>query len=164
PEEHSQTSLLLQDKGIEVIKDLVFEFRASAILSTLKMTCRLIKLSVGSEKFNAMLRYYCSVNPSELFIFANAERFAEYISTLDLQIPHLETLLEFELASSYTRMDGQMRTVHFYCDPFILIESLVNYKKPELPEAQAVYAVDIQPDEVYQSGKSFMQYNSVFHN
>jgi uncharacterized protein len=164
-EENIVTSSLKNDKGTEIIQDLVFEFRASAILSTLKMTCRLIKLSLGSNRFNELLRRYCAAHPSELFIFATAERFARYLTEQKLVIPHLDTLLEFELASSYTSMDGKTRTVNFECDPFILIESLVNYKKPELPEhTEAIYAVEIQPDDVYQKNKSFMQYNSVFHN
>jgi len=163
-EEHVLTTFLQQDKGTEIIKDLIFEFRASAIVSALKMSSRLIRLTLGHEKFNAMLRHYCASNPSELFIFASGERFARYISALSLDIPHLQTLLEFELASGYTRMDGQPRTVNFDCDPFILFESLLNYKKPELPPAQAIYAVDIEPDDLHQKDKSLMQYNTVFHN
>jgi uncharacterized protein len=164
PEENELTKTLVSDAGTRIIQDLVFEFRASAILGSLKMTCRLIKLSIGSKNFDALLREYCATHPSDLFIFASAERFAKYLSTLNLKIPHLKTLLEFELASSYTYIDGKTRTVNFNCDPFILIESLVNYRKPVLANrVEAIYAVDIQPDDVYQKSKPLMQYNTVLH-
>jgi uncharacterized protein len=156
---------LMADEGIDIIKTLIFEFRASSVVSALKMTTRLIKLHIGSEKFNQLLKNFCTTNESELSGIANAMRFADYIQSIKPEVPFLEDILAFELNAIRTNVDGIERTVDFYYDPYPLFEDLINYRRPEsrLNEG-TIYRVQIKPDNINKDEKGALQYNSVLHS
>lgn len=165
-EEDELSLLLKKDSGIEVIKDLIFEFRASAVVSALKMTCRFIKMNIGTERFNRFLRDFCSVNESEIFIYSNAERFSLYLKSINLTIPNWKDILEFEIALINTKVDGIKRFVDFNYDPFPVFESLADYKRPNISEqSNSIYRIEITPDLSFDKENSdLLKIHSVFHN
>ncbi|HZY36438.1 MAG TPA: hypothetical protein VFE53_07315, partial [Mucilaginibacter sp.] len=165
-EEDALSQLLDNDPGIEVIKDLIFEFRASAVMSALKMTCRFIKTNIGSEKFDRLLRDFCSVNESEIFGYSNAERFSRYLQQINLPIPNLDDMLRFEIASLNTTMDGIKRFVDFSYNPFPVFASLANYQRPNIPlEPGPTYRLEIVPDEDFkQENSNLSKINTIYHD
>jgi len=155
---------LLQDKGAAIIRDLIFEFRASMIVSSLKMTCRLIKLDIGSHRFNQLLRDYCSTNESELFGYANALRFAKFLEEQQLNIACLQGLLDFELTAAQTCIDGRTRTISLPFDPYPLLNDLVQWQNPQPSlSATTLYQVEIHPDAPVGNKDALIRFNAVVH-
>ena len=157
-------SQLLQDPGITIIRDLVREFRSSMIVSSLKMTCRLLKLHIGSDAFNTLLQTYCTHNDSELFGYANALRFGDWLDRLDLPVPWLKELLEFELSAARTFLDGKARTLDLPFDPFTILTDLMQWQPPAFsPESGTLYRVEIRPDNLDAGKEDWLKFNSVVH-
>lgn len=157
-------SELLNDPGISIIRDLVQEFRSSMIVSSLKMTCRLIKLYIGSDAFNTLLQTYCATNEAELFGYANALRFSDYLDRLGLPVPYLKDLLDFELSAAQTFLDGQTRTLDLPFDPFSILNDLVKWQFPILdPTSPTRYRVEIRPDDLREGKEEWLKFNAVVH-
>ena len=102
---------------MKIINELIFHFRASAIVSSLKMTTRLLKLSLGEEKFNADLSDFFAKSDSHLFPYATAKQFAEYLVEKDYKIKYLYGVLDFEMAAMTTAIDDTTRKVEFDFNP-----------------------------------------------
>ncbi|MEO6980859.1 MAG: DUF692 family multinuclear iron-containing protein, partial [Mucilaginibacter sp.] len=125
---------LLRDKGVAIVKDLVFHFRASLLISMFKLTTRLLRLSVGEEVFNIYVEdFFSSVFP-ELLPVILAEQFSAYITANRFKVPHLAQIMEYELATIRTAIDKQTRHVNFNFDPLPVMAAL---EKAELPAGQS---------------------------
>lgn len=156
---------LMSDPGVEIIKDLVFEFRASMVVSGLKMTCRLMKAFIGRDAFNKILLTYCRSNESQLFGYDASMSFARHLETLDLSIPYLAKVIEFELSACASYVENEPRTVSFPFDPFPLFDALVNNEIPKVEESKNVsFNVEIVPDRTDADGKSLTKFKPVLHN
>lgn len=155
---------LLQDPGIAIIRNLIFEFRASMLISGLKMTCRLVKLQIGTKRFHQLLKNYCATHESEIFGYASALRFARFLEEQQLDIPYLQGMLDFELAAAQTFIDGKTRTLHLSFDPFLLLDNLVQWQAPPPPSSSAVqYQVEIHPDASITDKDALLRFNAVAH-
>jgi len=155
---------LLQDPAIPIIRNLIFEFRASMLVSGLKMTCRLVKLQIGTERFHQLLKEYCATNESAIFGYASALRFARFLEEQQLDIPYLQGMLDFELSAAQTCMDGKIRTLHLSFDPFLLLDHLVQWKNPIPPSSSTVlYQVEIHPDAPIADRDALLRFNAVAH-
>jgi hypothetical protein len=161
--ENKITSTISKDGGLQVIRDLIYQFRASAIVSALKISCRYISLMTGSETLNQLLHEYCSDNPPEIFGFANGERFAKFIKTKKLTIEFINDIVDFEIAAMHSTIDGKKRTVNLPFEPFILLDALVRREKPQWEKNNVVYETELTNDEIYDAD-SLMKLESVFHN
>jgi len=76
----------MQDKGIAIVKDLVFHFRASLLVSMFRLTTRLLRLSVGEEVFNIYIADFFSSALPELLPVILAEQFSDYVISLPLEV------------------------------------------------------------------------------
>jgi uncharacterized protein (UPF0276 family) len=124
---------LLQDKGTAIVKDLVFNFRGSLLISMLKLTTRLLRLSVGEDAFNIYINDFFNNAFPELLPVILAEQFSAYVCSNKLNIPYLEKIMEYELASIHTAIDKQNRSVVFDFDPMPVMAAL---EKAQLPAKQ----------------------------
>src|SRR5262249_26929553 len=86
---------LSQDPGIGMVRGLIFEFRASMIVGTLRLTSRLLMLALGREVFRTLLLDYTGKVPPQAYASREADAFARYLRGLDLAVPHLAKVLEF---------------------------------------------------------------------
>jgi hypothetical protein len=130
---------LLNDKGIAIIKDMVFNFRGSVLISMLKLTTRLLRLSAGEDFFNKCVNDFFDQVFPELLPVVMAGQFSTYIKSNHIEVPYLEKVLEYELASIYTAIDKQDRSVSFDFDPQPVFAALENAKLPaEQPEDKSV--------------------------
>jgi uncharacterized protein len=112
------------DPGVAMVSRLAREFLASMIVSVLRLTSRLLMLALGPDSFRSILEDFWSKTPPQLFASAEAEAFATYLEALDLRVPQLAKVLQFERAVLATLMDDQPRVIAFDFDPLPLLRGL----------------------------------------
>ncbi|MCG7874109.1 MAG: DUF692 domain-containing protein [Candidatus Thiodiazotropha lotti] len=137
---------LANDPAVALIRELNRKFRLSAIISNLRMSIRLLMLSLDDDSFDRLVADYCVSQTPDRFAVNESHRFAEYIRKLDLEIPYLYEVLNYEITAMDVIADGQARTVPFTTDPQTLLEILGRGELPiELPTAD--YEAEITPPE-----------------
>jgi uncharacterized protein (UPF0276 family) len=134
------------DPGIGLVNHLISEFRGSMIVNVLRLTSRLIMLSLGADIFRAILEDFWSKTPPQQFASSEAEAFADYLVALDLKIPQLAKILEFERAVLATLMDGQVRVIVFDFDPLPMLRALAEGHLPEVPSQVGLFEIEVTPD------------------
>ncbi|MEW8628072.1 MAG: DUF692 family multinuclear iron-containing protein [Candidatus Thiodiazotropha sp.] len=137
---------LASDPAVSLIRELNRKFRLSAIISNLRMSVRLLMLSLEEDPFDRLVADYCMSLPPERFAVLESHHFADYIKKLDLEIPYLYEVLNYEMTAMDVIADGEPRTVPFTTDPQTLLETLGRGELPnELPTAD--YEAEITPPE-----------------
>jgi uncharacterized protein len=134
---------LKADAGVRLVRGLIREFRGSTIVSVLRLTSRLLMLAVGTEVFTAILRDFWSKHPPRQFAASEAEAFANYLTALDLQVPHLAKVLEFERAAVDSLTHDTRHVVAFDFDPIPLLRALAEGRLPEMAGAQGRFEITL---------------------
>lgn len=154
---------LTADPGVHVINRLISEFRASMIVSVLRLTSRLMLLALGQDVFRVILKDFWSKIPPQQFASTEAEKFADYLEALDLKVPQLGKVLEFERAVMATLIDEQPRIVVFDSDPLPLLRALAQGQLPDAPGQPGRFEIEITPDgPISVSGLSLEALQKVF--
>jgi uncharacterized protein len=137
---------LAGEPGIEIIQKLVQEFRASMLVSVFKLTSRFIMLSLGIDIFKVLLKEFWDQFPPHQYASEEALNFASFLKSIDLQLPNLYSLLDFEESTLRTLLDNQIRVVSFTHDPFPLLKSLTEGKLETMQRQEGNYQIEITPD------------------
>ena len=124
---------LSADPGVKVLRFLVAEFRAGMIARGLKLATRLLLLHLGEAAVRALYADFFATRSPELFAGAEAAAFADYLSGRDLQVPHLRSVVSFELALQHAATRGEPVTVEFDGDPQDILSSLARGVRPPPP-------------------------------
>jgi uncharacterized protein (UPF0276 family) len=122
---------LAADPGVAIVNRLAREFRASMIVSVLRLTSRLMMLALGPDIFRSILEDFWSKTPPQQFAASEAEAFATYLEALGVNVPHLADVLQFERAVLATLMDDQPRVIAFEFDPLPLLRGLAEGRLPK---------------------------------
>jgi uncharacterized protein len=146
PADDSCGEELSDDPGVRLVEGLVHEFRASMIVGVLRLTSRFLMLALGPEAFRTILADYWSHVPPQMYGALEADAFANYLERLDLQVPHLATILEFERAIAATLEDDQVRVVHFDFEPIPLLRALAEGHLPDEPPTPGNFEIELTPD------------------
>ncbi len=134
------------DPGVRVVESLIHEFRASMIVGVLRLTSRFIMLALGPQAFRTILAdYWTKVSP-QMYGSLEARAFAEYLEGLELQLPYLAKLLEFERAVAATLEDDRVRIVHFDFEPIPLLRALAESRLPDAPAEPGNFEIELTPD------------------
>ncbi|GGV50774.1 hypothetical protein GCM10010495_80580 [Kitasatospora herbaricolor] len=115
---------LAEDPAIGLIRDLVTEFRGSALAGSLRWTVRLLLLSVGGPGTRELLDGYVLACPPQLFATEEAFAFAAHLRRLRPRVRWLEDVLELDLGLIRAQIDGQPCTVRLGTDPTALMADL----------------------------------------
>jgi hypothetical protein len=145
-------SELSADPGVGVVNRLINEFRASMIVSVLRLTSRLLMLALGADVFRTILADFWSKTPPQLFASSEAEAFANYLREIDLKVPQLAKILEFECAVLATLTDGQPRVVSFVIDPLPMLRALAEGHLPEVVGQPGDFEIEVTPDGLDATG------------
>lgn len=137
---------LALDPGVGVINNLICEFRASMVVSVLRLSSRLMMLALGPDIFRAILEDFWSKTPPLMFAASEAEAFAGYLTALDLKVPQLAKVVEFERAVVATLTDNQARIVSFDIDPLPMLRALTEGRLTDIPGQPGLYEIEITPD------------------
>ena len=139
-------SEIAADPAVGLVRGLIQEFRGSMIVSVLRLTTRLLILCLGAEASIAVLKEFWTKTPPKQFAIEEAEGFAAFIASLDLQVPHLLKTLEFERAAIDTLVSGQSRIVTFDFDPLPLFRALSEGRLPDVNGVLGDYEIELTPD------------------
>lgn len=134
---------LAQDEGITIINKLISEFRASMIVTILRLTSRLLMLSVGHEILRLILQDFWNHYPPQQFAAREAENFADFLFTKDLKVPQVLKVLEFERNVLRTLLDGQPRVTEFEFDPLPLFRALAEGRLPDVSGRSGQYEIEV---------------------
>lgn len=163
PQETNFSLELAEDPGIALVRRLIHEFRASMIVNVLRLTARLLMLSLGVNIFWKILEDFWSKNPPHQFASSEAEAFAAYLKQIDLKVPQLLPILEFEQSVMHTLIDEKTRLVKFSFDPLPLLRSLAEGHLPEIQAKPGNFEIEITADgPVSATGLSLESLRSIF--
>ena len=116
------------------------------IVSTLRLTSRLLMLALGTDAFRTVLQDYWSKVPPQSYGSLEAEAFGNYLRALDLKVPHLANILEFEKAALATLTDDVTRVVRFDFEPLPLLRALSEGRLPDLVGEVGAYEIELTAD------------------
>jgi hypothetical protein len=146
PDATELSQQLAADPGVAIIRKLIREFRGSMLVNVLRLTVRLILLALGEEALRTILSAFWERVPPQFYATTEAEKFAEFLESLDLRVPHLSRVLAFERALLATAMDDQSRIVHFDFDPVPLLRALAEGRLPEIAGQPGSFEIEVTPD------------------
>ncbi len=118
------------DPGVSLVQDLLGQFRASMVVTNLKLTSRLLMMSLGVPAFEALLAGFWKSHPPQPFAALEADGFARHLQTLALDLPCLEDVLAFEHAALRAMTSGIDQSVPFRHDPLMLLRALGERRLP----------------------------------
>jgi uncharacterized protein (UPF0276 family) len=155
---------LALDPGIQLMRELLFHFRASMIISTLKLGTRLIRLSLGEMVFENLIKEFMGEYYPEIFPFIVAEQFIHFIKKRGLDVNYLNEVMLFEEAKILTMIDKKSRIVSFDFNPLPLFQALGRSELPSGDLDNLRMEIEIKPDEEVENMTDVFRLQSVLHN
>ena len=134
---------LAGDPGVGVINRLIQEFRASMIVRVFRLSSRLMMLALGPDVFRTILADFWAKTPPQQFAMNEASAFAEYLIAMNIKVPQLFKILEFERAVIATLTDEQSRIVKFDIDPLPMLRALAEGRLTDIPGEPGEYEIEI---------------------
>jgi uncharacterized protein (UPF0276 family) len=136
---------LASDPGVAMVQELLSEFRASMIAATLKLTTRLLLLSLGQARVRQLFAEYWRGEKPQLFASEEGERFGRFLLAHHGDMPYLRDVVSYELAAINGIVHGEYGLVEFSHDPLALLRALGEGRMPtEVKRGE--YEVEITPD------------------
>jgi uncharacterized protein (UPF0276 family) len=159
-QESNLATALQADKGLTIIQDLIEKFKGSLLVSSLKLSCRYLMLTLGMDTFNALLRDFWQVSVTKLFASDNGIDFADYLLQQDTLTDNkvLLELIVYEKASLQSFTENRTIVVNMSYNPLTMIRHLIDRKIPAFMEEQD-YEIEITPDQGIND-----QIKTVFHS
>jgi len=155
---------LARDPGVRLVEGLVHEFRASMIIGVLRLTSRLLMLSLGPGAFRVILADYWATTTPQMYATLEAEAFAAHLEKLNLRVPHLSQILAFERAVNMTLADGQTRVVRFDFEPLPMLRALADGRLPEEVPRAGEFEIEVTPNgPTATTGASLEDVQGAFH-
>lgn len=137
---------LRSDPGVALVQGLIHEFRGSQVVRVLPLTARFLMLSIGPQAFRGLLAGFWRKVPPQMYGAREAEAFADYMASLNLDIPYLASLLDFERAAARTMADGTARVAVFDFEPVPLMRAVAEGRLPDAPLARGRFEIELTPD------------------
>jgi uncharacterized protein len=124
-----------QDPGIDVLRTLIAEARASSLSEGLRHTMTLLIATLGPARVRCLVDAYGRSCPPELYVSAECHAFTQFLKAQTVDIPYLSEVLNFEHALIRATLLGETRRVEFEHDPMLLFDSLASGQLPRgLPQ------------------------------
>lgn len=144
----SLSSELREDPAIKLVNGLIGEFRGSMIVGTLQLTSTLLALTLGPTGFSTILKDFWSKMPPSQYPTAEAQQFGVYMHELDLNIPHLSKVIEFELSAIRCLHTSSEQLLRFDFDPLPLLRALAEGKLPDVLGEAGSYEILLTPEDI----------------
>jgi uncharacterized protein (UPF0276 family) len=137
---------LLRDEGLKVIQKIITSFRSSMIIRGLKLTSRLLILTLGMNEFKVLLSEYWKVATPEIFTNSECIGFAKFLKKRKMTIQFLYDILKFELTNIHTKTFGTTRRIRFRYDLLPIIQDLMEYKIPRCSVSADTTEIEISSE------------------
>ncbi len=138
---------LAAEPGVGVVRTMVESARAGSLVSSLRLSMRLLLMHEGEEGTRAIMREFWDTAPPEPFAGDEGVAFAAWLASTAVDLPFLDDVLAFELALLRASISGETTTVRFGADPAVLLSALAEGRLPE-EVAAGDYAFDVSPQAV----------------
>lgn len=125
---------LAADPAVALLRELVTEFRDSALAGVLRYTMRLLFLTLGTEGVHRLLDAYLRAHPPRIFASEEAFAFADHLAADLPAVPWLTQVLQLDLGLLRARLDGVPCTVALDADPTDLLTALGAGRLPVAPQ------------------------------
>ena len=103
---------------------------AGVVVDHLKMSSRLLIQGLGRDGFWALLNDYWHTHPPEPFVATECRGLARWLLLDPPEVPHLRSLLDYDLALIGIGEDDGSRLVRFDCEPLGLLTALGHGQVP----------------------------------
>lgn len=135
---------LARDPGVDIYRKLSDSVRGGVIVDSLRLTYRLLVLTLGEEAAEETLWQYLLETSVRQLAIDETRQFAEWIEKAEPDVEHLASVVGFELAMIEVSTLNEARTVAFDCDPVPLLKAL---GAGNLPEATGLgdYSLELTP-------------------
>jgi hypothetical protein len=100
------------------------------LVKTLRLTVRLLMLTLGVDQFMHMLEDYWEQNTPEIFATSEGIGFANFLYFKNLDIPYLYDILDLELANISAIINGGAKRIRFQYDPRPILNDLSKNRLP----------------------------------
>ena len=117
---------LADDPGLGIIRDLVCEARAGMLAASLRLTLRLLLLSLGEAEVRSLLSRFWEGTTPNAFAATEALAFGTFLRERSPNVRFLEDVLAFEIAVIRAVVAGDTTTLHFHSDPDELLGALAD--------------------------------------
>src|SRR4030095_8376597 len=118
------------DPGVNVLRTLVSEARASSLSQGLAHSMTLFIVTLGPEAVRRWVDEYMRNCPPEFFVSAECDAFAHFLKRRLPDIPYLSEVLHFEHALIRATLFSETNEVSFEHDPTALLECLASGQLP----------------------------------
>lgn len=136
---------LQHDPGMAVYRKMVRSVRVGVVVDTLRLTYRMLALSIGPETTEALLDDYLAAAPAHPAAPVEAEQFVDWLHANGPAITDLIAVAEFELALIATQTDRQSAHVLFSREPIQLLEALGAGRLPADATTSGDFVLDLTP-------------------
>jgi uncharacterized protein (UPF0276 family) len=135
---------LAADPGVGVVRTMVEAARAGSLVTSLRLSMRLLLLHEGEQGTRAIMRGFWDSAAPEPFAGDEGLAFAAYLASSPLRLPFLEDVVAFELALLRASISGETTMVRFATDPAQLLGALAEGRMPE-DVALGEYEFEVAP-------------------
>jgi len=121
------------DPGVKVMGRLVEAIRRGLTVTVLPLSLRLLRLDAGPSAVEETFAECWRRHPPELYADAESAHFAAVARELHAgSVPHLDEVLDYELALVALIRNGTAPVVSFTCDPLVLLGALGRGERPDI--------------------------------
>lgn len=121
---------LATDPGVDLLRELARNARASQIAGAARLTTRALLLHGGEAAFEALFAPYATAHPPQQFASSEALGFLDYVLRDPPNVPRLAEVAAFERAVIRSAILRDARTVRFCGDPVSLLSALAERRAP----------------------------------
>ncbi|MET9605276.1 DUF692 family multinuclear iron-containing protein [Streptomyces sp. NPDC006512] len=136
---------LAADPALPLLRELIGEFRGSALAGALRYTLRLLLLTLGEPGTRELLGGFMRTHPPQPFASQEACAFADHLRRVRPSVRWLSDVLQLDLGLVRARLDGRPCTVTLGTDPMALLTDLGAGRLPASPR-RASFQVQLVDD------------------
>jgi len=133
------------DPGVAIYRRLITSVRRGVVVDALRLTYRLLALTIGSDATDRLLLEYVAATPAQPIPDEEIGQFARWLRGIAPEIPHLEEVAAFEIGVITAHTRGRSATIPFTREPMALLEALGAGRLPEPSAGPGRYAITVTP-------------------
>lgn len=144
PDESCPESLAT-DPGVAIYRTMITSVRCGVVVDALRLTYRLLALTVGDDATERLLRGYVEATGARPVPYDEVRQFVAWLAEHGPEVPHLDEVAAFEVAVITARLHGQSTTIPFTSEPLGMLEALGAGRLPDLDAECADFEITVNP-------------------